>query len=317
MFCTCSKNFTRQYIYFVKNYWTFRTNIFNVHARFNQTSLGGYNLDSTFECYILKDCHWIFQTSWNEKRRFATLTSLLNHTSVIIGGEKDSTKSFDTIISLNDKSWNKVADLPVPVSRHCSVLIKEDTIYVIGGHIGKSTFSVETLTFNFLKSNFTTIGATVLWTEEDNFTAVQCWMQITSLWLGDGMQGEFWICWNSWCQNIKEMDWERKFAPSNWNQLCPTCTKSIRSVHAEQCLRTFKWNIIHWSGAHNLWYMYHWYYTISVTRKHFSKNFHNSIIFILSQRETYKVKLLFITWYPKHFMFYDKKRQWHRLNFLN
>jgi hypothetical protein len=153
MFCTCSKNFTRHYIYFV--------NIFNVHARFNKTSLGGYKLDSTFECYILKDCHWIFQTSWNEKRRFATLTSLLNHTNVIIGGEKDSTKLYDTIISLNDKSWNKVADLPVPVSRHCSVLIKEDTIYVIGGHIGKSTFSVETLTFNFLKSNFTTIGATL------------------------------------------------------------------------------------------------------------------------------------------------------------
>ena len=85
----------------------------------------------------------------------------MNHTSVIIGGEKDSTKSFDTIISLNDKSWNKVADLPVPVSRHCSVLIKEDTIYVIGGHIGKSTFSVETISFNALNSDFTTIGATL------------------------------------------------------------------------------------------------------------------------------------------------------------
>ncbi len=92
-----------------------------------------------------------------EKFRFASLTNLINSTNVIIGGEKDSKNLRRSIISLNDTTWIPVGNLSKPVSRHCTVVVKEDNIYIIGGLTESSSFSEETISFNILTRTSSTM----------------------------------------------------------------------------------------------------------------------------------------------------------------
>jgi hypothetical protein len=92
-----------------------------------------------------------------KKFRFASLTTLINSTNVIIGGEKDSKNLRRSIISLNDTTWIPVGNLSKPVSRHCTVVVKEDNIYIIGGLTESSSFSEETISFNILTKTSSTM----------------------------------------------------------------------------------------------------------------------------------------------------------------
>ena len=62
-------------------------------------------------------------------------------------------------MSLKSNAWEPEANLPEPVSRHCAVQAKDDSIYIIGGHEGTSSFSDETIDFNILTSKSSTIVA--------------------------------------------------------------------------------------------------------------------------------------------------------------
>ncbi len=95
----------------------------------------------------------------NKKWHFASLTTLANFTNLFIGGEKDSRNLISLVLSLENKTWKAVSELHKPVSRHCSVQINEDTIYIIGGHMGSASFSDETMSFDTLTSKSSTIGA--------------------------------------------------------------------------------------------------------------------------------------------------------------
>jgi hypothetical protein len=64
-------------------------------------------------------------------------------------------------MSLNNKTWKPAAKLHKSVSRHCAVQITEDTLYIIGGHIGASSFSGETISFNTLTRKSSTLEATM------------------------------------------------------------------------------------------------------------------------------------------------------------
>jgi hypothetical protein len=55
------------------------------------------------------------------------------------------------------KTWRHVTQLDKPVSRHCTVQAKEDTIYIIGGLTESSPFSDETITFNILTKTSSTM----------------------------------------------------------------------------------------------------------------------------------------------------------------
>jgi len=120
-------------------------------------TLGGEGLQSKFDCYIFEKCHWKNLTSLPEKLRFASLTTLINSTNVIIGGEKDSKSLRSSIMSFNDTTWIPVGNLTRPVSRHCTVQAKEDTIYIVGGLTESSPFSDETVTFNILTKTSSTM----------------------------------------------------------------------------------------------------------------------------------------------------------------
>jgi hypothetical protein len=56
------------------------------------------------------------------------------------------------------KTWRHATQLIKPVSRHCTVQAKEDTIYIIGGLTKSSSFSDETISFNPLSSDSSTLG---------------------------------------------------------------------------------------------------------------------------------------------------------------
>ena len=56
------------------------------------------------------------------------------------------------------ETWKPVTQLDKPVSRHCTVQAKEDTIYIIGGLTESFSFSDETITFNPLLSKSSTLG---------------------------------------------------------------------------------------------------------------------------------------------------------------
>ncbi len=120
--------------------------------------IGGDQLISKFDCYIFKTCQWSNLRSWTEKLRFASLTQLWNFTNVLIGGEKDSKNLSSLVQSLDTNTWTSSVQLKQPVSRHCSLLIKEDTIYIIGGLTQSSAFSDEIITFNPLSSQSSTLG---------------------------------------------------------------------------------------------------------------------------------------------------------------
>jgi hypothetical protein len=121
-------------------------------------SLGGDRLDSKFDCYIFKTCKWNNLQSWAEKLRFATLTQLWNFTNVLIGGEKNSRILSGSVMSLDTNPWTPLAQLNQPVSRHCALLIKENTIYIIGGLTESSSFSDKTITFNPFTIKSSTLG---------------------------------------------------------------------------------------------------------------------------------------------------------------
>ena len=62
-------------------------------------------------------------------------------------------------MSLKNKNWEHLANLPNPVSRHCTSKTKEENIYIIGGRQGTSHFSDETTEFNILTNKSSAIGA--------------------------------------------------------------------------------------------------------------------------------------------------------------
>ena len=123
------------------------------------TLLGGDGLTHKFDCYSFEFCQWNNLPSLPEKLRFATLTTLWNYTNVLIGGEKDPKNLSNSVMSLDNKAWTLITHLVKPVSRHCTVVVKEDTIYIIGGLTETSLFSKETISFDTLTKTTSTIEA--------------------------------------------------------------------------------------------------------------------------------------------------------------
>jgi hypothetical protein len=121
--------------------------------------LGGDKLESKFNCYVFETCQWKRLPSLNEKRRFATLITLNNSTNVLIGGEVDQGIQTKSVMFLKNEKWIQVDELHKSVSRHCTVQAKDDTIYMIGGHMEFSPFSDETISFDAMNRRSTTIAA--------------------------------------------------------------------------------------------------------------------------------------------------------------
>ncbi len=116
---------------------------------------GGLGMSSsTFECYSFENCKWNNTLySVNEKRRFATLTSA-SSTSFVIGGETSSTNLVSSFIELDEHMVPKITEMKNPISRHCAVKINDKIIFLIAGHIGKTQFSDQTLSFDTTLKNF-------------------------------------------------------------------------------------------------------------------------------------------------------------------
>jgi hypothetical protein len=55
------------------------------------------------------------------------------------------------------ETWKQVTQLDKPVSRHCTVQAKEDTIYIIGGLTESSSFSDKTISINILTKTSSTM----------------------------------------------------------------------------------------------------------------------------------------------------------------
>jgi hypothetical protein len=122
--------------------------------------LGGDKLEDKFNCYVFETCQWkSLPSSLNERRRFSTLTTLINSTNVLIGGEVDQGIQTNSIMFLKNKKWIQVDELHQSVSRHCAVQAKDDTIYIIGGHMESSSFSDETISFDAKNRRSATIAA--------------------------------------------------------------------------------------------------------------------------------------------------------------
>jgi hypothetical protein len=64
------------------------------------TISGGFNGESKSECHTFESCTWKVFSSMKCKRRFATLTTIANSSTFIIGGEESSKKRFNTIEKL-------------------------------------------------------------------------------------------------------------------------------------------------------------------------------------------------------------------------
>jgi hypothetical protein len=120
--------------------------------------LGGDKLESKFNCYVFETCQWKSLPSLNEKRRFATLITLNNSTNVLIGGEVDKGIQTKSVMFLKNEKWIQVDELHQSVSRHCTVQAKDNTFYIIGGHIESSSFSDETISFDAKNKRSTTIA---------------------------------------------------------------------------------------------------------------------------------------------------------------
>ena len=116
---------------------------------------GGLGLTNKFECYNFEICKWKNIASSEEKRRFAALTSV-GSTTFVIGGEKSSENLLSSIIKLDEEMVFTDIALDIPISRHCAVPIKNQRIFLIGGHIGSSHFSDQTLSYDIKdeKTNF-------------------------------------------------------------------------------------------------------------------------------------------------------------------
>ena len=116
---------------------------------------GGLGMSSsTFECYSFENCKWSNKlSSVNEKRRFATLTSA-GSTSFVIGGETSSTNLVGSFIELDENMVPKITEMKNPISRHCAVKMHDKIIFLIAGHIGKTQFSAQTLSFDTTLKNF-------------------------------------------------------------------------------------------------------------------------------------------------------------------
>ncbi len=112
-------------------------------------------MTNKFECYNFESCKWKNIASSEEKRRFPTLTTV-GSTTFVIGGEKSSENLLSSIIKLDEEMVFTDIALDIPISRHCAVPIKNQRIFLIGGHIGTSQFSDQTLSFEIKdeKTNF-------------------------------------------------------------------------------------------------------------------------------------------------------------------
>ena len=75
----------------------------------------------------------------------------------MIGGESTSITRYSSIAILKDQNWTIFANLSIPLSRHCSVIVNDRDIYMIGGYVDKDPFSGKTITFNLKSQNFYTI----------------------------------------------------------------------------------------------------------------------------------------------------------------
>lgn len=73
----------------------------------------------------------------------ATLTKMSDSSIYAIGGEAETGK-LKTVEKLTENGWKKYFQLPVSVSRHCTVAFDEKTILIVGGTIKNVPFSTQT-----------------------------------------------------------------------------------------------------------------------------------------------------------------------------
>jgi hypothetical protein len=116
---------------------------------------------ATNKCFILKGGSWTPSRPLNKartgaaispspfrsksKKLFVTEGHIASHivtgghiTSHIVTGGRDGFSSLDTVEVLTEKGWEMVTpSLPVTIRGHCSVLLNETTVMVIGGYQSK------------------------------------------------------------------------------------------------------------------------------------------------------------------------------------
>ena len=90
----------------------------------------------------------------NPRRQFASTAYQTGLGLLVIGGESSTSSTrHSSIALLKDQKWTSLANLSVPLSRHCSVLLENRDIYIIGGFQDKDPFSAKTIIFNFKSNN--------------------------------------------------------------------------------------------------------------------------------------------------------------------
>jgi hypothetical protein len=65
----------------------------------------------------------------------------------------------NSVMFLKNEKWIQVDKLHKSVSRHCTVQAKDDTVFIIGGHMEFSPFSDEIISVDAMNGRSTTIAA--------------------------------------------------------------------------------------------------------------------------------------------------------------
>jgi len=79
-------------------------------------------------------------------RQFMSMTRMSDSAIYAIGGENEE-GMLKSIEKLSNSGWEKVFDLPVSVSHHCSVAFDDKTILIIGGREDNLPYSRKTFYF--------------------------------------------------------------------------------------------------------------------------------------------------------------------------
>ena len=106
---------------------------------------------ATEKCYYLAQDATFHEATYSlqTKRSFASSVALPNGTFVITGGRDqngNNLKTIEIIDTVNGDVSVPQQTLPEPISRHCSILVNESVILIIGGYSG--SYSRKTVFFD-------------------------------------------------------------------------------------------------------------------------------------------------------------------------
>ncbi len=108
-------------------------------------------------------CYYYLTSGWNvlpylmpDRRGFTTVSSLPSDpTSLIVIGGRNDASDLSSIAKLSYMGWtNFLPALPTTINAHCSVLVNQYSLYVIGGKSNVTLFSPKTYVLNPTSANW-------------------------------------------------------------------------------------------------------------------------------------------------------------------